>query len=259
MTLSDDAVEEHASTIYDAFTQKHRIDPLTEETELPVPDAYAIQERVIADLLGDDGDILGYKLGLVSEAKQEQLGIDEPIFCAVPADFQIDGTIPASELMAPRVEAEIGLILAEDLEPPVSPADVLSKTSHVVPVIEVLESRFKAWQIPTAQDVIADITSGCKLIVGECVRAPTDVDIAMEGVTVSLNGELVETGLGADIMGHPARGVSWLADRLQDREETMQAGDLILTGGITAAVDIEPEDLVTIQFGSLGTVELLAE
>lgn len=256
MTLSQSAVDAHAETVYDAFANKDPIEPLTEEDDLSVDDAYAIQSAVIDRILGDEDGVLGYKLGLVSGAKQEQLGIDEPIYCAVPEDFVLDGPIPASELIAPRVEAEIGLVLGADLEPPVTTTDVLANTARVVPVIEVLESRFEAWAIPSAQDVIADITSGCRVVVGERQLDVADVDLAMEGVAVWKNGELVETGLGADIMGHPAKGVPWLADRAADQGATLQAGDLVMTGGITAAVDIEPGDSVTVEFGSLGTVVL---
>lgn len=254
MTMPESVIEEHAKRLSRAVIEKESISPISEQDELTVADAYRIQEAVIERIQGDADELLGYKLGLVSAAKQEQLGIDEPIYCAVPQSFELDGHIPASDLISPRVEAELGLVLGADLEPPIRTIDVLTNTAAVVPVLEILESRFEEWAIPTAQDVIADITSGCGVVLGERTRAVTDIDLAMEGVIVQKNGTIVETGLGADILGHPARGVPWLANRLADRDRGLGKGDLVMTGGITAAVDIEPGDVVSVEFSSLGAV-----
>ncbi|ARS91072.1 2-keto-4-pentenoate hydratase [Natrarchaeobaculum aegyptiacum] len=260
MSLPEDTLDEFAETLYNAQVNSDPVPPISDEEELTTADAYDVQAGVVDRLLGDDGAIAGHKLGLVSEAKQEQLGIDEPIFGYVPDDTILEGPmIPTEELIAPRLEAEIGLILGEDLEPPVSPTDVLVATRAVVPVIEILESRFQGWTIPSAQDVIADQTSAGRVFVGESLRDVTDVDLAMESVVISVNGEVEETGTGADIMGHPARAVAWLANRLEDRDDRLEAGELVMTGGINAAIDIEPGDVYHAKFGSIGDIELRAE
>ena len=236
---SNDDIATYADRIHHAVTELEHIQPLTDETDLTVDDAYDIQDQVIEQLLGDAGAIVGYKLGLVSGAKQEQLGIDEPIYCPVPEQFLLDDVLDLDTCLNPRLEAEIGLVLDSPLEPPVTATDVLTSTGAVVPVVEIIESRFEGWRIPTAEDVIADITSGRRVVVGDQLCDVRDVDLAMESVTLTHNGELVETGVGADIMGNPARGVAWLAERLSEDGATLGAGDLIMTGGITAAVDIE--------------------
>ncbi len=260
MAASDELLEEFADRVYRGFTDRETIDPLTEDAEFSVADAYRIQDRVIERIVGGDGSVAGYKLGLVSAAKQEQLGIDEPIFCPVPSELLLEGTrLDLDECIRPRVEAELGLVLGEPLEPPTTPTEVLVKTERVVPLLEIIESRFTDWRIPTAQDVIADITSCRRVALGERAIDVGGVDLAMESVTLSQNGELVETGVGADIMGNPARGVAWLADRLVERGARLGAGDLVMTGGITAAVDIKPGDVFTVRFGSLGTLDLVAE
>jgi 2-keto-4-pentenoate hydratase len=260
MGLSQAEIDELAGVLYEAYDAKEPVEPLTEETELSTADAYDVQAAFL-DRVGEDGRRrLGYKLGLVSEAKQEQLGIPEPIFCRVLPETRLeDGVIPTGAMIAPRVEAEIGLVLDRDLSPPVTSADVLGATRGVVPVVEVLESRYADWAIPTAQDVIADLTSAGGVVVGETLRAPSDVDLRMESVVIEQNGEVADAGVGADIMGHPARAVSWLANRLADRGEALEAGDLVMTGGITAAIDVEPDDVFRVEFGSIGSVTVRAE
>ena len=253
-------IESHVDLLYRAFDEKELVDPITDSDDLTVEDAYAIQEGVIDRILGADGETAGYKLGLVSGAKQAQLGIDEPIFCPVPQELLIEPPhLDLDDCIKPRLEAEIGLVLGETLEPPVTSAEVIAKTQRVVPVIEIIESRYKDWNIPTAEDVIADITSCRRVFLGNRALDVGDVDLAMEGITLTHNGELVETGIGADIMGNPAAGVSWLAERLAQRGDVLSAGDLLMTGGITAAVDIEPGDIFNVHFSTLGSIDVVAQ
>ncbi|MFC6724357.1 2-keto-4-pentenoate hydratase [Halobium palmae] len=261
MALTDEEVEGLADRLYEAYESKEPIPPLTEETEFDTEDAYRVQIELF-DRISEGGreDVVGHKLGLVSEAKQEQLGIPEPIFGYVAHETVLQNEpIPTEEMIAPRIEAEIGFVLEEDVPAPVTPTDVLTSTKSVVPVVEILESRFQGWSIPSAQDVIADLTSAGGVVVGESHRDVTDVDLKMESVVVSVNGEVEAAGVGADIMGHPARAVSWLGNRLEDVDDGLRQGELILSGGITAAIDVEPGDVYTVEFGNLGSVELRAE
>jgi len=260
MTLSDDEIEAFADRLYTAYAEKEPVAPLSDDAEISTAEAYAIQAAVFDRLCPNRDDVVGHKLGLVSEAKQEQLGIPEPIFCQVaPETVLEEPTVATDELIAPRIEAEIGLLLEADVPTDATATDVLAATGAVVPVVEILESRYQDWGIPSAQDVIADLTSAGKVIVGERLRDVTDVDLPMEGVAVSVNGEIEATGLGADIMGHPARPVAWLAGRLDDFDDGLRAGELVMTGGITAAIDMEPGDVYTVRFGEIGTIDVRAE
>lgn len=259
MGLNDSEKTDYANRLYEAYETKEPVEPITEEKELTTEEAYEIQDRVV-ERIRENTDGIGHKLGLVSDAKQEQLGIKEPIFGYISEENVLDGEpIPAADMINPRLEAEIGFILDEDVEPPVKTADVLSATRAVVPVVELIESRFKGWTIPTAQDVIADNTSTAKLAIGERFNDVRDLDLVHEGVTVSVNGEIEATGVGADIMGHPARSVAWLGNRLADLDERLVAGELVMSGGISAAIDTEPGDVYHVTFGNMGSIELRAE
>jgi len=260
MGLSEAELEEFAARLFEAYDTKSPIAPLTEDADFSTEEAYEIQSRVFDELCADRDRLVGHKLGLVSEAKQEQLGIPEPIFCGVaPETLFPEAVVEVDAMISPRIEAEIGLVLGEDVPAPVTTTDVLTATDAVVPVVEILESRFQGWGIPTAQDVIADLTSAGGVVVGETLRDVRDVDLAMEGVAVSVNGEVEATGLGADIMGHPARAVSWLGNRLVDVDDGLQAGELVMTGGITAAIDMAPGDVYDVQFTNIGSITVRAE
>ena len=259
MALSDTELDELVDRIYEGYAEKTEIAPLTDDYDVTTEEAYEIQGRVF-DRINESGRVLGHKLGLVSEAKQEQLGIPEPIFAPIVAETLLENEpIRLDDMIAPRIEAEIGLVLDETLEAPVTATDVLAATRGVVPVVEILESRFEDWRIPSAQDVIADLTSAGGVYVGESLSDVTDVDVQMESIALSVNGEIRSTGVGADIMGHPARAVAWLANRLAEDDERLEAGELLMTGGIGAAIDVEPGDVYHVQFANIGTLDIRAE
>lgn len=260
MGLPQSEIDDFAEKLFTAYETKSPVEPLTEDAEFSTDDAYEIQASVVERLRERGANPIGHKIGLVSEAKQEQLGIQEPIYGRICDENELGRQpVPHGEMISPRLEAEIGFILDDDLAAPVTTTDVMTSTRAVVPVVEILESRYKGWSIPSAQDVIADNTSTALLRVGERFRDVSDIDLAMESVTVSVNGELEATGVGADIMGHPARAVSWLGNRLESDDDKLRAGELVMSGGITAAIDIEPDDVYHVEFANLGSIDLRAE
>ena len=70
------------------------------------------------------------------------------------------------------------------------------------------------------------------------------------------NGEVVATASGAAALGHPAAAVAWLVRSLAAENEGLRAGDIVLSGGLTAAVPVRAGDVVTATADRLGTVEL---
>ena len=144
------------------------------------------------------------------------------------------------------------------LDPPVTAVDVLAATDAVVPVVEVVDSRIEGWEL-TAGSAIADNALAARVVHGDAIGDPSGVDLSLEGVVVRRNGERVATGVGADVLGSPARVVAWLADALADRDERLTAGDLISTGSLTELIPFEPGDTVEARFASLGSVTVARE
>lgn len=75
--------------------------------------------------------------------------------------------------------------------------------------------------------------------------------------TENIDAELREfIGVGGDITDNPARPAAWLGDRLADVGDGFREGELVMSGGITAALDIEPGDVYWIEFANPGSMEL---
>jgi 2-oxo-3-hexenedioate decarboxylase len=88
------------------------------------------------------------------------------------------------------------------------------------------------------------------------VKRPDQVDMKTLGVVMEINGEVVATGAGAAVLGHPAASVAMLANMLAERGEEIPAGTFIMTGGITAAVGVKAGDSVCVRYQDLGSVSM---
>ena len=247
-------VQELAARLSKAVTERTAIDPLTDDVpDLDLATGYAVQ-RVLREQAGPR---VGWKLGVTSRAKQAQVGVSDPVYGFLPGAAALDLGAPlhTGELIQPRAEPEIVFVLGRDLAGEyVTAADVLSATSGLAVGIEILDSRFRDYRF-TMADVVADNTSAARFVVGTPVPA-VGVDVRLVGVLLEKNGELVATASGAASLGHPAAAVAWLVRRLAASGEGLAAGEVVLSGGLTAATPVAPGDVVTVSIDRLGTVEL---
>ncbi|MDF2976493.1 MAG: 2-oxopent-4-enoate hydratase [Actinomycetospora sp.] len=247
-------VQELAARLTKAVAGRTAIDPLTDDvSDLDLETGYAVQ-RVLREQAGPR---VGWKLGVTSRAKQAQVGVSDPVFGFLPGAAALDLGAPlrTGELIQPRAEPEIVFVLGRHLAGEyVTAADVLSATSGLAVGIEILDSRFRDYRF-TMADVVADNTSAARFVVGTPVPV-AGIDVRLVGVLLEKNGELVATASGAASLGHPAAAVAWLVRRLAASGEGLAAGEVVLSGGLTAATPVAPGDVVTVSIDRLGTVEL---
>lgn len=244
--------------LYRGYVDREPVDPESLPTDLTVADGYAAQEAFVERRVADEGAAVGYKIGFTSEAVQSDLGVDSPAYGHVLADtVRENRRFDTSELVEPRVEPEIGFILDEELTPPVSRLDVLAAVRLVVPVVEVVDSRIREWDV-TAATAIADNTLAGRVLVGDRTTRG-DVDLGREGVELLVDGERRASGTGTAVLGHPAEAVAWLAEKLADHGETLQAGEFVTTGSITEPIPIAAGETVVARYSSLGSVVAHAE
>jgi len=92
------------------------------------------------------------------------------------------------------------------------------------------------------------------VVVGEKFTSPAGLDLDLLGVTLSINGEIADLGVGAAVLGHPLKSLTLLVRMLSRRGLGLKAGTIILSGGITRAIHIKPGDLVRARVHTLGEV-----
>jgi 2-keto-4-pentenoate hydratase len=254
-------VEELARALHQARRDRVPVAPLTgDRPEMTAAEAYAIQRRLVELLQADGaGEVVGYKLGLTSRAMQEQLGIDQPDYGPVlAAGVHPDGVqVDLDRLLQPKVEAEIAIVLGAPLSGPGCTAlDVGRAAAGAVAAVEIIDSRIQDWRIRLA-DTIADLASGAAIALSSRLVPLEALDPRLIGVALTRNGELVATGAGAAALGDPLHAVAWLANTLHPLGVVLEAGHVVMTGALHAAVPLADGDVFRAEFDWLGPIGLV--
>ena len=223
--------------------------------DITIDDAYVIQSLVTEAKVAKGAKVVGHKVGLTSKAMQRSSMIDEPDYGHLLDDMLIDdgAKIPHANYCIPRVEVELAFILGKPLQGPgVGLTDVLRATEYVVPAIEIIDARVKNPR--KIYDTVSDNGAAAGIVMGGRPVGPMDVDLRWVGGIMYRNSEIEETGVAAGVLGHPAMGVAWLANKVGSFGTVLEPGHIILSGSFTRPVWADPGDTLHGDFGPLGGI-----
>lgn len=218
--------------------------------------AYAVQQANVDARVANGERVVGRKIGLTSLAVQQQLGVDQPDFGALFAGMACgDGQpIALGQLIQPKVEAEIALVLARDLtQTRHTYADIIGATAYALAAIEVVDSRIEQWNIRFV-DTVADNASSARFVLGSRPVPLSLLDLADCAMTLAREGEVLSRGGGAACLGNPLNAAVWLADRMVQLGTPLRAGDVVLTGALGPMVAVTAPGTFTAQIEGLGSV-----
>jgi 2-keto-4-pentenoate hydratase len=231
--------------------------PSAKWPELDVPAAIAVQ-RLNVDHEVDAGDrVVGYKLGNIAAAMQSKFGLDQPDYGHLLAGtFAYEGaTLAREDFIEPFVELEPAFILGRPLQGPnVTVADVIAAVDHVVPAIEIIDSRIANWDI-TLSDTLADNGSTGAVILGGLPRSVRDLPLQDVRGAVYHHGSEVATGSTKTILGNPLSAVAHVCNTLAEYGIGFQAGHLILAGSCLEAVPMKELGRWSGHFDGWGSIE----
>jgi 2-oxo-hept-3-ene-1,7-dioate hydratase len=223
--------------------------------DITIEDAYAISTEVTRRKIAAGAKLIGHKIGLTSKAMQQSSQIDEPDYGHLLDNMLVaDGAkVPHANYCVPRVELELAFVLAKPLKGPgVGLLDVLRATEYVVPSIEIIDARV---QNPRKIfDTVADNGAAAGIVVGGRPVGPMDIDLRWVGGVMYRNSEIEETGVSAGVLGHPALGIAWLANKLAPFGGVLEPGNIMLSGSFIRPVWAEKGDTLHADFGPLGSV-----
>lgn len=224
--------------------------------EMTMEDSYAVQDELCRRWVARGDRITGMKAGLTSKAKMQQMGVHEPSFGFLTSAMARpeSGVVEFDQLVHPRVEAEIAFVLKQDLAGTgLTIDDVIEATDFVIPAVEIIDSRYEKFKFDLIS-VIADNGSSSRYVTGGRPMDPRALNLQTIGVVIERNGVIEDLGASAAVLEHPANSIIMLAEHVAKRGETLKAGSLILTGGITAAVAVNKGDCVSARFQDMGSV-----
>ncbi|HEX5508438.1 MAG TPA: fumarylacetoacetate hydrolase family protein [Pseudolabrys sp.] len=224
-------------------------------------EGYQVQRAVHDLLLPQAGALVGYKIGCTSKVMQDYLGIPHPCRGAVFARGVHDSgaRLVAGDFVCVGVECEIAVRLARDLLPSEAPFTAEWVTEAIAayrPAIEIVDDRYVQWETLGAPTLVADdfFAAGC--VLGAEVARNAAPDLSQVTGRALLNGIEVARGSGADVLGHPAHALAWLANHLAGEGRSLHEGQLVLTGSLVKTLWLKAGDRVVMDLSELGKVEV---
>jgi 2-oxo-hept-3-ene-1,7-dioate hydratase len=223
---------------------------------MSIDDSYAVQRIWHQRGIDSGRQHAGRKIGLTSKVMQDATGISEPDYGAIFADqiHESGSEIEFDRFSNVRIEVELAFVLGAGLSGPgTTMFDVLDATKYVVPALEILSSRI---EMPgrTIVDTISDNAALGAMVVGGTPVAPESIDLRWASALLYRNQTIEESGVAAAVLGHPALGVAWLANKLAQHGERLEAGEIILAGSFTRPMWVGRGDTVIADYHELGVV-----
>jgi 2-keto-4-pentenoate hydratase len=247
----DDSALAAAIAEFEAARARGEYFPTAWFDRLSLDEAYRIQRALLARRGARQ---IGWKVGLTSQAIQQQFAVHEPVFGRLLDDGKMETghVFRGDELIAPGFENELCIVMGRDLAADATPKDVAAAIDRVHPAFEIIETRGDLTrQLALA---LADNAQQKAFVIGPAVGRTTLPALDAVTVGVRINGNEVATADGTAVLGHPYNSVTWLAAKLAQFGEQVRAGDYIMSGSFTRQFPLARGDHIEAAFAGIGTV-----
>lgn len=253
-------IERIARNIFDANMARAPFQPLTGQDLPPsMADAYRIQDEVHR-LFGEEGGfgrLGGHKIALTSRAVQELCGVDQPAYGGVfrKVIMHAPATLKARDYVHLGLEFELGVVLGRDVPPfgaPYTRESIGEYVEACMPAFELIEDRNADYSKLDAESILTDRCWCAGVVLGAPNMDWRLLDLANTPVELSWNGEVVDSGVTGDSMGHPMEGLAWVANHLAAQDRMMRKGEIVITGSALKTRFPEIGDEIVYRIDGLG-------
>ena len=252
LEISAREIAKIASRLDEAERNAQAIEQLKDPLGLAA--AYAVQSALLRRRYARGERRIGIKMGFTSRAKMAQMGVDEMIWGRLTDRMLVEdgGSIDFSTFVHPRVEPEIAFLLSAPLVGTVTPVAALAAVAGVAPALEIIDSRYQNFRFSLFA-AIADNSSSSAFVVGPWSEPKQD--LSNLGMVLEVDGVDRQVGSSAAILGNPIRSLVAAARYANAAREPLQAGDIVMAGGATAAEVLAPGQHVRLTIQRLGSVK----
>lgn len=260
MAQNEEKARAAARIIWACWERGQRLEQLPEHCRpRTLAEGYAAQ-AMLEEVSGSPSR--GWKIAATNVNGQKHIGVDGPIGGRLLAARLVSGDdpVPVSGNFMRVAEAEFAFVLHRELparKRPYTDGEVLACVASLHPAIELPDSRFQDFATAGGAQLAADNACAGWFLLGEAAGAGwRHMALAGHPVSLSVNGRVVSTGHGADVLGGPLVALTWLANSHELRGCGLAAGSIVTTGVCGKPCPIEPGDSLLADFGSLGRVSL---
>ena len=183
---------------------------------------------------------VGYKAGLTNPAVQKRFNASAPVYGVIyePMLLPSGASVDAAFGARPLFEADL-LVRVSDvrINQAKTPEQVLQAIDQVIPALELPDLVVEAPAKLNGAGLAAINVAGRYFVTGTPIavqRTPQFLD-ALANMKVLLLGDsqLLDTGVGSDVLEHPLNAVVWLAQDLQRQGLSLKKGDLVSVGSFS--------------------------
>ncbi|MDB9786581.1 fumarylacetoacetate hydrolase family protein [Bacteriovoracaceae bacterium] len=250
-------IDHYAKKLHDARIENSPIRQFKNDVkDFDVRSAYQIQEMGIDFRTESSEKIVGYKMGLTSEAKRKQMNLDSPLYGVLTdkMELQDQSDFCYSGLIHPKIEPEIAFLIGKDLKHTVSREEVCESLKGVYIAMEILDSRYEEFKYFSLEEVISDNSSSSHFVMGALKQDWSNLALDDLPMTLSINGESTQVGNSKAISGDPVQSVVQLVELLHQNNKILPAGSIVLAGAATQAVPLVGNMTITLDVPGFETV-----
>lgn len=262
LPLTAHQVSELSQVLYSARLKAQEVEPLTKTyMDFSLEEAYRIQADGIQKRLSDQEKIIGYKMGLTSKAKMEQMGLHKPIFGVLTDQMQIlpNSVFSLKNKIHPKAEPELFFITARELRGTLAPEEALEACARVGVALEILDSRYKGFKYFTLPDVVADNSSSAYFVLGESVAPNKNSSFLNLKIEILKDNQIIHSDTSNAILGNPLLSLCELVKLLDEQGLSLPAGSIVLAGAATAAIELSAPHKISARLEGIGSVEFRVE
>lgn len=195
---------------------------------------------------------MGYKIGFTNRAIWQRYQVFAPIWGPVWAHTvqHCDGTgrIALARLCQPRIEPELVFGIAATPPADASLDELTASLAWVAPGFEIVQSHRPDWKF-TAAETIADSALHARLLIGRPMpiaelgndAQALDRCLAASGLTLELDGQVVDRGQGSQVLDSPLRALHHFLGELRHcpGAPDLRPGEVVTTGTWTDAWPVQ--------------------
>lgn len=239
--LSPENIHNYAEILHSHRKNISEIEPFSKvHGDYSIADSYKVQKAGIDLRLKDGEKVVGYKMGLTSKAKMEQMGLHTPIYgvltdkmiVANKSDFSI------SDKIHPKTEPEIYFVTNCELSGHLDIKDVPSVCEKIGVALEILDSRYQGFKYFSLPDVIADNASSSHFVLGDAIASHALSDWSSLKIDLISDDKILETATGGAILGNPLLSLCSLVELLAAEKRSLPKGSIVLAGAATTAITL---------------------
>jgi 2-oxo-3-hexenedioate decarboxylase len=243
-----------AETLDQAAFSAKPVSQISQESDLTLEEAYAIQSISIARRYVRGEKLVGLKLGFTSKAKMEQMGVHDMIWGRLTDGMQYEAgsEIIRAQFIHPRAEPEIAFKVKKDIDTVITLDNAKEYVSATAVAIEVIDSRYENFRF-SLEDVVADNCSSAAFFIGEWKE---DTEVQDINISLVVNDVIIHKGNSNAILGNPWESFVAAARLASQNGERLRENDIILAGAATPAVHIDRGQRVSAHAEGFGSVTM---